>query len=154
LNFALDVPREDWPVWLRGALPEGDYMSLHDAAAGIHRAAVLRDGRLEAVLLTGPLPKLPSPDWLKTLFAHAAIPPGMRRNLLSGQPGEGATDEGPIVCVCFQVGAKRIELAASQTDCRSVEAVGRKIGAGTNCGSCIPEIRRLIASEENARDPC
>jgi assimilatory nitrate reductase catalytic subunit len=28
--------------------------------------------------------------------------------------------------------------------CRDAGAVGRKLKAGTNCGSCVPEIRRLI----------
>ena len=49
-----------------------------------------------------------------------------------------------MVCVCFQVGARRIEVAAAAGN-GSVEKIGRQLGAGTNCGSCIPEIRRLIA---------
>ena len=36
---------------------------------------------------------------------------------------------------------------------RSVESIGRQLGAGTNCGSCIPEIRRLIAGAEEVSDP-
>jgi NAD(P)H-nitrite reductase large subunit len=67
-----------------------------------------------------------------------------RRALLAGIPFEGAVDEGAIVCVCFQVGAARIAAAAGAGN-RSVESIGRQLGAGTNCGSCIPEIRRLIA---------
>ena len=34
----------------------------------------------------------------------------------------------------------------------SVPLSGRQLGAGTNCGSCIPEINRLIAHEEVARE--
>ncbi len=112
---------------------------------------MLQDGRLEAVLFVGADPKLPSPEWLKSRFALANIPRGERRDLLAGTPVEGATDEGPMVCVCFQVGAKRIEAAAAAGS-RSVEKIGRQLGAGTNCGSCIPEIRRLIAPKEVARD--
>ncbi len=80
-----------------------------------------------------------------------AIPPSERRDLLAGSPVEGAIDDGPMVCVCFQVGAKRIEAAAAAGN-RSVEKIGRQLGAGTNCGSCIPEIRRLIAPKEVARE--
>jgi assimilatory nitrate reductase catalytic subunit len=105
---------------------------------------VLREGRLEAVVFVGAAPKLPSPDWLKSCFALAAIAPAERRALLAGTPVEGVTDDGPVVCVCFQVGAKRIEAAAAAGN-RSVEKIGCHLGAGTNCGSCIPEIRRLIA---------
>jgi assimilatory nitrate reductase catalytic subunit len=126
-------------------------MSFQDAAAGTYRAAVMQAGKLEAVLFVGADPKLPSPEWLKSRFALATIPGGERRDLLAGTPVEGATDEGPVVCVCFQVGAKRIEAAAA-AGTRCVERIGRQLGAGTNCGSCIPEIRRLIALEEMARD--
>jgi NAD(P)H-nitrite reductase large subunit len=37
--------------------------------------------------------------------------------------------------------------------CGSVEAVGRTLRAGTNCGSCRPEIARLIATSAAAADP-
>jgi assimilatory nitrate reductase catalytic subunit len=152
LNLALNAPREGWGAWLRAALPVGDYLSLHDAAAGTHRAAMLNGGRLEAVLFVGSDPKLPSPEWLKSLFVLATLPSGERRNLLAGTPVEGAADEGPVVCVCFQVGAKRIEAAAAAGN-RSIEIIGRQLGAGTNCGSCIPEIRRLLATKETVREP-
>jgi assimilatory nitrate reductase catalytic subunit len=29
----------------------------------------------------------------------------------------------------------------------STEAIGELLNAGTNCGSCVPELRRLIADE-------
>jgi assimilatory nitrate reductase catalytic subunit len=49
------------------------------------------------------------------------------------------------------VGANRIE-AAARAGHRSIEKIGRQLGAGTNCGSCIPEIRRLIAAKEFIRE--
>ena len=152
LHFALDVPREGFAAWLLAALPEGERLSLHDPAAGTHRIAVVCGGRLDAVLFVGAGPKLPAQDWLKSLFACPSLSTSERRHLLAGSPVEGATAEGPIVCVCFQVGATRIEAAAA-AGCRSVEKIGRALGAGTNCGSCIPEIRRLIAIKEAACDP-
>ncbi|MGE3064100.1 MAG: molybdopterin-dependent oxidoreductase [Hyphomicrobiaceae bacterium] len=150
VNFALDRPARGWDAWLRASLPEGNASRLDDAGSGRHRVAVLRDGRLEAVVFIEPGPKLPSPDWLKSLFNAEALPDAERRSLLAGRPARGGADEGPVVCVCFQVGARRIA-AAAEDGCCSVEAVGRKLGAGTNCGSCIPEIKRLLASMERAR---
>ena len=151
LNLALDTPLDGWTAWLGAALPEGERLTFQDPVAGTYRAAVLRAGRLEAVLLVGAAPALPSPEWLKSRFSLAAIPAGQRRHLLAGAPVEGVIDEGPVVCVCFQVGARRIEAAAAAGR-RSVERIGRELGAGTNCGSCIPEIRRLIAKTEVAGD--
>jgi NAD(P)H-nitrite reductase large subunit len=104
---------------------------------------VHREGRIEALLFVGPSPKLPSPEWLKSQFDRADMTVTDRRALLAGIPFEGAVDEGAIVCVCFQVGAARIAAVAGAGG-RSVESIGRQLGAGTNCGSCIPEIRRLI----------
>jgi assimilatory nitrate reductase catalytic subunit len=145
LNFAFDGPgKGGWRAWLASALPAGERVTFEDAGAGVHRAGVHAGGRLEALLFTGPSPKLPSPEWLKTQFDRPDIAGPERRTLLAGIPFEGAVDEGAIVCVCFQVGAARIA-AAGQACGGSVESIGRRLGAGTNCGSCIPEIRRLLA---------
>jgi assimilatory nitrate reductase catalytic subunit len=144
LNFAMDEPAEGWRAWEHAMLPEGDCLSFADAASGDYRAAVLREGRLEAVLIVGASPKLPSPEWLKSQFELPSIAPADRRVLLAGRSVSGV-DEGAIVCVCFQVGAARIAAAAAAGH-DTVDAVGKALGAGTNCGSCIPELRRLIAA--------
>ena len=151
LHFALDAPDRGWLAWQRTLLPEGDWLTFADAATGTYRAAVLREGRLEAVVFVGPTPTLPAPDWLKGQFERATIPSLERRALLAGRPIAGAMDEGPIVCVCFQIGAQRIR-AAAQAGSRTVEAIAKRLGAGTNCGSCVPEIRRLIAIKEPAHE--
>jgi assimilatory nitrate reductase catalytic subunit len=152
LHFALDAPRGGWLAWQRTMLPHGDILTFADAAAGSYRAAVLRDERLEAALFVGPTPTLPAPDWLKAQFERAAIAVPERRALLAGRPAEGGLDEGQIVCVCFQIGAQRIAAAAAEGS-RTVETIGARLGAGTNCGSCVPEIRRLIAAKDPAHAP-
>jgi assimilatory nitrate reductase catalytic subunit len=96
-------------------------------------------------------PNLPSPDWLKRQFERPGLTTADRRALLAGRPVEGACDEGPLVCVCFQVGASRIAEAASGDNC-TVAAIGAKLGAGTNCCSCLPEILRILAANEAARE--
>jgi assimilatory nitrate reductase catalytic subunit len=145
LNFALDAPAQGWQAWLDALLPDGDRIAFADAATGQRRCVVLRDGRVEAVLFVGPEPKLPSPEWLKTQFARAAIPQGERRALIAGRPVVGPVEDGPIVCVCFQVGVERIAAAVAAGH-RTLESIGAALGAGSNCGSCIPEIRRLMAA--------
>jgi assimilatory nitrate reductase catalytic subunit len=49
-----------------------------------------------------------------------------------------------VVCACFGVGRGTIcdTIAAGA---RSAAEIGAKLKAGTNCGSCIPELKRLIA---------
>ncbi|SUS07382.1 hypothetical protein DF3PB_4230004 [uncultured Defluviicoccus sp.] len=48
---------------------------------------------------------------------------------------------------CGRGRRNRITAAIVADGCHSVEAIGAALQAGTNCGSCIPELRRLIASE-------
>jgi assimilatory nitrate reductase catalytic subunit len=67
---------------------------------------------------------------------------------LSGRGHDGAEDDGAVICACFGVGAKAISAAIAQ-GCDSPRAVGAKLRAGTNCGSCIPEIKRLIERGAN-----
>ena len=141
--MALDRPAQGVAAWARPLLPEGEWMQVEDGNTGLYRCAVLNDDRLEAVLFVGPSPKLPGHEWLQTQFAREAIPQAERRMLLAGRPIDGATDQGQIVCVCFQVGEKRIA-AAITAGANSAEAIGRKLGAGTNCGSCVPELKRLV----------
>jgi assimilatory nitrate reductase catalytic subunit len=50
-----------------------------------------------------------------------------------------------MVCACLKVVARRIE-AAIAAGTSTVDAIGAVTGAGTSCGSCRPEIARLIAA--------
>lgn len=64
--------------------------------------------------------------------------------LLAGRPRDAGPDRGAILCVCHDIGALEIEAAiASGAD--SVPAIGASCRAGTNCGSCRPELARMLA---------
>ncbi len=130
---------------LVGALggPTG-WMALRDPAAGVFRAALLEGGRLEACVFIGPDHVLPPRDWLMELFAHEQIEPLERRALLAGRRADGAAPE-PSICVCMGVGAGAIR-AAIMAGCSTVAAVGEATTAGTNCGSCRPEIGAILSA--------
>jgi assimilatory nitrate reductase catalytic subunit len=49
-----------------------------------------------------------------------------------------------VVCACFGVGRASI-CDAIAGGARNAAEIGAKLKAGTNCGSCIPELKRLIA---------
>jgi assimilatory nitrate reductase catalytic subunit len=133
------------PDWFAATLPDGDLTTYADPATGVYRTAVLTQNRLEAVLFLGPTPTLPSTTWLATQLGQTITSAAERRSILAGRPLSGAADDGPVVCVCFQVGAKRIA-GAIQSGCATVEAIGARLQAGTNCGSCIPEMKRMLAT--------
>ena len=75
----------------------------------------------------------------KTLSAEA------RASLLHGWAPGARVDTGPQVCACLRVGAKTIAAAITAGAC-TVDAVGAATSAGTNCGSCRPEIARMLAA--------
>jgi assimilatory nitrate reductase catalytic subunit len=57
---------------------------------------------------------------------------------------------GPIVCACFGVGRGTI-CDAIVGGAGSAAEIGARLKAGTNCGSCIPELKRLIAQAGAAK---
>src|SRR6185437_2549981 len=85
-------------------------------------------------------------DWdvVKNLFAAEALTAAQRRMLLSGKSADGVATAGPVVCACFGVGRTAI-CDAIAAGANSAAAIGAQLRAGTNCGSCIPELKRLIA---------
>lgn len=64
--------------------------------------------------------------------------PKERFQLLAARPASGQSS-GPVVCSCEGVGMKEID-AAITDGANTVLKIGRCTGAGTNCGSCKPEL--------------
>jgi assimilatory nitrate reductase catalytic subunit len=96
---------------------------------------------------------LPARDWLAELFTQDELSAEARSALLFGRPLGAAADKGPMVCACLKVGAKAVE-ASIVAGARTPDAVGKATGAGTNCGSCRPEIARMIKSlAVNPKEP-
>lgn len=57
--------------------------------------------------------------------------------------------DSDIVCLCNQVSQGEI-LLAIKNGCDTVEAVGEKTGAGTQCGACREIIEKLILPTDKA----
>ncbi|MGV6875679.1 nitrate reductase [Pseudochelatococcus sp. B33] len=115
-----------------------------DARFGRVGMALFEDERLAFALYLSPDPVLVSRQWAVEQLGAVHADPLRRAELLSGRPGADRPDPGALVCSCFGVGANQIADAITLGQCRSVEAVGAALKAGTNCGSCRTEIRRLI----------
>jgi assimilatory nitrate reductase catalytic subunit len=132
-----------WQAWLR-SVATSDLAEYRDFGGGVYRAASFAGEAIEACLFLGPARD--AGDWnvVKSLFAAGALGEDQRRMLLSGQSADGLASAGPIVCACFGVGRNTIcdSIAAGAG---SASEIGARLKAGTNCGSCIPELKRLIA---------
>ena len=130
----------------------GDLVAYEDAGSGARREAWVRDGKLAAVLFMTTSGQLPARDWLAQLFAAPMLDVQARAALLFARPPGAPVDKGPTVCACLKVGAKAIAVAIS-AGAVDADAVGAATGAGTNCGSCRPEIVRMItASAPRAKE--
>ncbi|EIY2678846.1 (2Fe-2S)-binding protein, partial [Raoultella planticola] len=57
------------------------------------------------------------------------------------------TPAGRIVCSCFSIGERAISEAIAR-GCRTPGELGAALKCGTNCGSCIPELKALLAEEQ------
>ncbi|WP_119304169.1 nitrate reductase [Dongia deserti] len=120
-----------------------------DTRRGIFRAAVTDSaGRLAGCLFVGPADFVHERDWLLALLAEGRpLSDADRRALLSGRSATATPSEGRVVCSCFQVGLNRIVDMVQRERIADVAALGRRLQCGTNCGSCLPELREIIAHE-------
>jgi assimilatory nitrate reductase catalytic subunit len=112
-----------------------------DASSGAARVALIEDGRVVGALFAGPRPvEVARAHVLSQLNAGASA-----GTLLAGRPSGDASDPGATVCSCYNVGVNTILHAIETQGLATVEAIGAALGAGSNCGSCRPEIRSLLA---------
>ncbi|MDB5567717.1 MAG: Assimilatory nitrate reductase large subunit, partial [Tardiphaga sp.] len=137
-----------WRSWLQPLLGN-DVAEFEDASRGVYRAASFVDDRIETCLFIGPAQDGIDWDAVKALFAADALSDEQRRMLLSGKSADGHAGAGSIVCACFGVGRTTI-CDAIAAGAGSTAEIGAQLKAGTNCGSCIPELKRLIAGAEVA----
>jgi len=153
-ELAGEAKPDDWAAYARTHMwpkaSSAEWRELYDSTQRNYRAARVVDGRLDAIIMIGADTRLPPRDWLAELFLRDQIEPGERARLLSGTPPDGRQDAGAIVCSCFSVGVNTLTSAIHEQDLATPEAIGAALGAGTNCGSCVPELRRLITEAQLA----
>jgi assimilatory nitrate reductase catalytic subunit len=147
-ELAGDALPDDWQSvarsWLGACHAEVDWLEYQDSRAGHYRAAWLRDGRLQACLFASPEPSLPDRQWLAELMRRERLTDDDRISLLAARPPSADASDGPTICSCVGIGRRRLTTAIREQRLGSVDAVGEALGAGTRCGSCIPEIRSLL----------
>jgi assimilatory nitrate reductase catalytic subunit len=114
-----------------------------DIAKGVGRRIALEGDTVRAVRLSG---DIGAEAWLRGLW-EGATPVGELRRYLSlpvdappGTPGP----RGRTVCNCFDVAESDINTFLGES--RSLQALQASLKCGTNCGSCMPELRRMAAA--------
>jgi assimilatory nitrate reductase catalytic subunit len=118
-----------------------------DGEGRVYCAASVVDGAFEDCLAVGASGNAPRVSLIRAMVAgHQTEPEAIA---ICRQVQNVAADSGPVICACFGVGVEAILRSVSE-GAGSVAMVGAALGAGTNCGSCLPELKRIIAKERRA----
>ncbi len=115
-------------------------LSYRDAKRDVAKRALVEDDRLTAVRLAG---EIAATEWLTDLMVRGDSAAPLRPWLLAPltQPPAGQVARGKVVCNCFDVAEDTI-LGAFRAG-ESLELLQSRTRCGTNCGSCLPELKRL-----------
>jgi len=160
------IGRDREGVLMRAAAavpPAAEALDALDAALGLDHAGVIRyddgrrgvgrrfevaAGRLRAVRLSGDAAAIAAEGWLREWLMRGESVEPIRRLLVvpGAAPPAGCATPARVVCSCLDV--TETAIAAALPDARTLAALQAKLGCGTSCGSCIPELKRMLATRE------
>lgn len=126
----------------------GSTLAYDDARRNLSRRVRVEDGRLVGARLAG---DLAAETWMRDYFLSGTSVLELRQRLLAGSgaaPG-GFVARGKVVCNCFNVPEREIVefcAAAQGNPVERLNALQTAKKCGTNCGSCLPELRVLVGS--------
>jgi assimilatory nitrate reductase catalytic subunit len=126
------------------ALLEFDHessLTYADSRRGISKRVMIEQGKVTGVRLIG---ETAARDWLKEVMAQGSAAETVRPWVLAPltEPPVGSRSRGRIVCNCFDVAEQDIRSEITRgADLASLQATFK---CGTECGSCMPELKRLV----------
>jgi assimilatory nitrate reductase catalytic subunit len=131
-------------------LAAADTLRYEDPRRGQRRSVRLArnggDARLEAFLLSG---DTSAQAWMKTLLEDELPAQAYGRLLLApgANPPLAVASRGRAICTCFNVTDAQIGACLAQAEGDEAQRLAHlqaTLECGTNCGSCLPELRRLV----------
>ncbi|MCE9650484.1 MAG: molybdopterin-dependent oxidoreductase [Parvibaculum sp.] len=129
---------------LVGAHETTEMLAYQDNERGDCRLAFFDGGKLVGAFFLSGAPVAVSRSWAVAQLQSPHDSPRDRFRVAAGRGGADKPDAGATVCACFSVGVNQIVAAVAKDGCRDVDAIGRLLKAGTNCGSCRSEIKGLV----------
>ncbi|MFZ5508444.1 MAG: molybdopterin-dependent oxidoreductase [Pseudomonadota bacterium] len=128
-------------------LDDAQCLSYLDPRRAVRKKALIEEGVLAGIHLAGETAAGP---WLKDFVIERRAADDIRRWLFAplATPPEGVKTRGRIVCACHGVAEPDIRGAIARG--ASLERLQQDLRCGTGCGSCVPEIRRLLRVEQAA----
>ncbi len=123
---------------------DAEWLEVSDERRGVLRVAAVCDGALEACLfLARDAASLPNEAALIPMLG-APVPDAARGQILAGRMYGATAAEGPRICACFGVTRDAIRHAVATHQLVNTKQIGVLLRAGTNCGSCIPELEEIL----------
>ena len=106
---------------------------------------------LSGGLLTGNTQACAAASWLLPLWQQGASVHALGSGLLkpSATVPQGAPTANPTVCSCVGVSQAAIVagIESAPTGCEVLPHLQNSLKCGTQCGSCVPQIKQLIAQK-------
>ncbi|KON80957.1 molybdopterin-dependent oxidoreductase [Azoarcus sp. PA01] len=136
------------PEWLAEldamlGLDDEHCLAYSDTRRGVTKRARIDNGLLVGLRLTG---ETAAAGWLRDVLVERQPTADLRRWILAplANPPAAAKSRGRIVCTCLNVAESDIAAAIAGGD--GFDVLQAKLKCGTSCGSCVPEIKRLVAA--------
>ncbi|CAD5377833.1 Nitrate reductase [Pseudomonas sp. OF001] len=124
-------------------LDQGPVLAYDDPRRTVGKRVRIEDGRITAIRLAG---ETAARDWLKALWEDGQADAELRRWLLaplSTPPGNAGACKGKTLCSCMNVSEAAIQGGIARG--LDLDGLKQELKCGTSCGSCVPEIKRLLA---------
>ena len=131
---------------LTGLHPEAEVMTYRDPKRGISKHALVENGQVTGVRLAG---EVLAQDWLLSAMLQGVAADTVRPWVfapLSQAPVEGVARRR-VVCNCLDVSEQ--EILGQVRRGAGLEQIKSSLKCGTQCGSCVPELKRLCAGEQD-----
>lgn len=122
---------------------ENRVMAYQDTQRTVSKRARVEGDALAAVRLSG---ETRAAGWLADLMVQGHSVEAVRPWLFAprSQPPVAQATRGKVICNCFDVAEE--DIAAAFRNGETLDALQARTRCGTNCGSCVPELKRLAQS--------
>ncbi|MEM7225677.1 MAG: nitrate reductase [Pseudomonadota bacterium] len=158
-EFAFAQEIEDLSAHARVMTASANDAELHvhrDPATGAQRMAFFDGERLLSAFLFSSTPVRVARAHVSAHLSKDYSDPRERERFLTEVFHDDQPDPGRMVCACYGVGENDIR-SAIDAGSATVSAIGKALGAGSYCGTCLAEIQYIIdarsPAEAGVQDP-